>query len=324
VFVVAFFGGYLFTARGLLRAVNNFDLSPGSFISAALNLLFGVVLAVVIVVGGVSAGVGATGSQLVAAASLVAAFLIGFIPEFGLRILYRASKFWLFKREDSDLYRSFEATPVEVVDGIDTEIRSRLADFNILSVQNLATANPIMLFVETPFGIYQSIDWVAQAQLFAAVGPRPVLRLWALGIRTIFDLEKAVLVEGHTTSALRQAVARALLADTDEAMRKHIGPPEGPFDDAAVKALVENKVDDLHVHRLRQITMRIEARLGADSKRYRADPRPAAGAAPAGPRPGPVPDAANDESVAAGPASKANGSSRPAPDAGSAGTGTGT
>lgn len=325
VFVVAFFGGYLFTARGLLRAVNNFDLSPGSFISAALQLLFGVVLAVVIVVGGVSAGIGTTGSQIVAAASLVAAFLIGFIPEFGLRILYRASKFWLFKREDSDLYRSFEATPVEVIDGIDTEIRSRLAEFNIFSVQNLATANPIMLFVETPFGIYQSIDWVAQAQLFAAVGPRPVLRLWTLGIRTIFDLEKAVLVEGHTTPALRQAVARALLADTDEAMRKHIGPPEGPFDDATIKAFAENKVDDLHVRRLRQITMRIEARLGADSKRYRADLPAIPKAALPSPRPGPGPDdAANDGSAAAGPAPKANGSSRPGSNAGGAGAETGS
>lgn len=230
----------------------------------------------------------------------------------------------MFKREDSDLYKSFEATPVEVIDGIDTEIRSRLADFNIFSVQNLATANPIMLFVETPFGIYQSIDWVAQAQLFAAVGPRPVIRLWALGIRTIFDLEKAVLLEGHTTPALRQAVARALLADTDEAMRKHIGPPEGPFDDATVKALIENKADDPHVRRLRQITMRIEARLGADSKRYLADTPAAPRAALAGPCPAPVPDAANDGSVAAGPAPKANGSAKPGANAGDAGVGTGT
>ena len=295
VFVVAFFGGYLFTVRGLLRAVNNFDLSPGSFISAAVHLLFGVVLAVVIVVGGVGAGFGAAGSQILAAASLVAAFLIGFVPEFGLRILYRTSKFWLFKREDSDLYKSVRATPVEVVDGIDTEIRSRLADFNIFSVQNLATANPIMLFVETPFGIYQTMDWVAQAQLFAAVGPGSVFRLWKLGIRTIFDLEKAVLVDGYTTEPLRQAVARALLADTEEPTRRHIGPQDGPFDDATVEALVACKVDDLHVHRLRQIAMRIEARLGADAKRYRPDPPAAtaeAGAPPSGP------DPANDDAAA--------------------------
>jgi hypothetical protein len=269
VFTVAFLGDYLFVVRGLLRAVNNFDLSPGSFLFAALQLLLGVVTAVVIVVGGLGTAItGMPGAGLTVPLSIIAAFLIGFIPEFGLRTLYRASRLWLFKREDPELYRSFLATPVEVVDGIDTEIRSRLAEFNILSVQNLATANPIMLFVETPYGIYQSIDWVAQAQLFAAVGPKTVIRLWKLGIRTIFDLEKAVLVDGHTTEQLRQAVGTALLAGADDATRQRFGPEGGTLDDASIKALVENKMDDLHVHRLRQIANRIEAHLGQENKRY--------------------------------------------------------
>jgi hypothetical protein len=276
VFTVAFLGGYLFVVRGLLRAVNNFDLSPGSFLSAALQLLLGVTTAVVIVVGGLGTAItGVPGAGLALPLSIIAAFLIGFIPEFGLRTLYRASRLWLFKREDPELYRSFLATPVEVVDGIDTEIRSRLAEFNILSVQNLATANPIMLFVETPYGIYQSIDWVAQAQLFTAVGPKTVIRLWKLGIRTIFDLEKAVLVENHTTEGLRQAVGAALLANADEATRQRFGQEGGPLDDASIKALVENKMDDLHVHRLRQIANRIEAHLGHENRRY-----PSAGEVP--------------------------------------------
>jgi hypothetical protein len=275
VFVVAFLGGYLFAVRSLLRAVNNFDLSPGSFLSAALHLLVGVVTAVVIVAGGVKlAAVGEVGmaGQAAISASIAAAFLFGYVPDLGLRTLYRASRLRLFKSEDQDIYRIFQATPVEVVDGIDTEIRNRLAEFNILSVQNLATANPIMLFVETPFGIYQSIDWVGQAQLFAAVGPETVRRLWKLGIRTIFDLEKAALVQGYTTPQLRQAVGLALLAGADEATRRRLGPPDGPFDDASVRALVENKVDDLHVHRLRQIANRIEAHLGEENRRFGAGP----------------------------------------------------
>jgi hypothetical protein len=243
------------------------------------------VTAVVIVVGGVSTAITAMpGAGLAVPLSIVAAFLIGFIPEFGLRTLYRASRLWLFKREDPELYRSFLATPVEVVDGIDTEIRSRLAEFNIFSVQNLATANPIMLFVETPYGIYQSIDWVAQAQLFAAVGPKAVLRLWRLGIRTIFDLEKAALVGPQSTPEVRQAVGLALLACADDATRQRFGPKEGPLDDASIKALVQNKLDDLHVHRLRQIANRIEAHLGPENKRFPAGPNPTPGPSP-GPRP---------------------------------------
>ena len=286
VFVVAFLGGYLFAVRGLLRAVTNFDLSPGSFLSAALQLLFGVVTAVLIVVGGVEKAVtGTVGDAAAVSVSLFAAFVIGFVPELGIRTLYRAARLRHFKREDPELYESFQATPVEVVDGIDSEIRSRLADFNIFSVQNLATANPIMLFVETPYGIYQSIDWVAQAQLFAAVGPHAVLRLWKLGIRTIFDLEKAVLVPGYTTPQLVRAVGRALGADADEA---------SALDNASVEALVRNKVDGLHVHRLRQITRRIEQHLGAEKAMT-----PLASEAP--PPAAAAPDAANDASGAAAP-----------------------
>jgi hypothetical protein len=121
VFVVAFLGGYLFAVRGLLRAVNNFDLSPGSFLSAALQLLLGVVTAVLIVVAGVNKAAGAFGVEAAVSASVLAAFVIGFVPELGIRTLYRMARLRQFKREDPDVYRSFRATPVEVVDGIDTD-----------------------------------------------------------------------------------------------------------------------------------------------------------------------------------------------------------
>lgn len=283
VFIVAFLGGYLFAVRGLLRAVNNFDLTPGSFVAAALQMLLGVASAMVIMVGGLGSLIhGEALTSIAVPGAIVVAFIIGFIPEFGLRTLYRSSKLLLFKIEDDKLYQSFKATPVEVIDGVDTEIRSRLAELNIVSVQNLATANPIMLFVETPYGIYQSIDWVAQAQLCAAVGPHAVLRLWKLGIRTIFDLEKAVLVPGYTTPRLRQAVGRALLADADPATEAGLEADAGTtLDDDTILALVDNKLDDLHVHRLRQITNRIKQRLGAENNRFqfrRVEPavRPAA------------------------------------------------
>ncbi len=110
-----------------------------------------------------------------------------------------------------------------------------------------------MLFVETPFHIGQCIDWVAQAQLFAAVGPRVVLKLWEVDIRTIFDLEQAVLEPGYTTPRLKRAVAQALQAAPGKGEQKQPEPPGQALDDESVEALVRNMLDDLHVHRLRQI-----------------------------------------------------------------------
>lgn len=291
VVVVAFFAGYLFAVRGLLRAVHNFDLTPGSFISAALQILLGVVTAVVVLAGGLGAaitGAAPTGTAppaLAIAGLIVAAFLIGFIPDFGVRVMVRSSQLWLFKREDDGVFRNFKATPVEAIDGIDTTVRARLADFNIFAVQNLATANPIMLFVETPFGIYQSIDWVAQAQLCAAVGPRALRRLWVLGVRTIFDLERVVLCEASTTPELRQAVGRALLTEDEGGVFAALlarpgqavepGPAGGgALDEKSVVALVTSMVENLHVHRLRQIANRIEDKLGPDNKFYSRRPWP--------------------------------------------------
>ena len=87
------------------------------------------------------------------------------------------SKLAHFKRDNTEICRKITATPVDIIDGIDSDIRDRLADHHIRSTQNLATANPLMSFVETPYGVYQIMEWVAQAQLCCSVGPDKLIRL---------------------------------------------------------------------------------------------------------------------------------------------------
>jgi hypothetical protein len=260
---VAYIAGYLYIVRDLLRAVANFELSPMTLLMSAIHVLFGVVTTLIL--ASVASDVNLLGSAVTTSALLLAAFAVGFVPELGVRTLLRATKLRLFKSEDDSVYNTFSATPVEVIDGIDTEVRSRLSLHNIVSVQNLSTANPIMLFVETPYGVYQIIDWVAQAQLCSALGPKAVIEFWKLGIRTIFDLERA-LMGASSTRELRHEVGKIIVLARSPEQQERLGlaPASVPSDtaDKTVLALASILLDDLHIQRLRQIANRIAERLG--------------------------------------------------------------
>jgi hypothetical protein len=149
-----------------------------------------------------------------------------------------------------------------------------------------------MLHIESPYGIYQTIDWVAQAQLCTVVGPERFLMLKTLNIRTIFDLQRAVLGPASDPNGtgpaaintyvpdpeLLDAIGDLLLRGTgrDEKLRKTVGLPlpsalQNPVGTdtglsasarrAALIQLVHVMLDDLHVHRLRQLWRHIERML---------------------------------------------------------------
>jgi hypothetical protein len=270
--IVAYVGAYLFTVRDLLCSVENFDLGPARLLASALHVLFGVATAVLIAIVWTLMS-GKPDLQMANIPILITAFAVGYVPELGIRALLRSSRLWLFKREDSQIYRSFKSTPLEVIDGIDSEIRSRLREFNITTVQHLATANPIMLFVETPYGIYQIFDWVAQAQLCCVVGSQTFTALSKFGIRTIFDLERAVLDSRISTPDIRREIGRRILtsvqADGQPPADLQSASKDPTECDRNVIGMVEVLIDDLHVQRLRQIYNCVTDRLGRQNTRLK-------------------------------------------------------
>jgi hypothetical protein len=256
----AFLGAYLFAIRHLLKSVSNFDLSPLTFFRLGLHIVSACVAAVVLWRSGSQA------SELLPSVSTdnglgagwyAFAFLLGWIPDLGILYVARAVRIRFIKNVDSEALRETSIIPLELIDGIDQDVRFRLEEHNLYDVQNLATANPILLFVETPYGIYQSIDWVAQAQLATNVGVHRFIELRRSGFRTIFDLE--TILVGTAPEPLLKWIGGILDKRTD---RESPGHDPGLFHNPQiVRHMMAMMCDDLHVQRLRQVKQVIEARL---------------------------------------------------------------
>jgi hypothetical protein len=254
-----FLGAYLWTIFYLIKRVSNFDLSPLSFLRTSAQIIFAAF---------VSAAVWHTADAFIGPKDVLdshlpaagLAFLIGWFPDLGMTYLITKYPWMRLKRVKPETDELSEEIPLDCITGIDPFMKFRLAEFEIEDVQNLATINPIQLFVETPYGLYEVIDWVAQAQLILAVGTRKTLELRKINVRTIFDLEKAL-----DQPLLRKLMAQILLSEppSPSSEQSNGDAPSAANDGSSdlLAALIEIIHDDLHVQRLRQIWEVIALRL---------------------------------------------------------------
>lgn len=225
-----FVGAYIWSINYLILRIANFDLSPLSFLRTSVHIVMTVLVVWVLrqVVAATPAG-----ETLAVAVLLGIAFVSGLFPALGLRVLVDRLPRWLHLKRDvagaADISRHF---PLDLIDGIDFSVSFRLAQLEITDAQNLATTNPVMLYLETPYDFCQIIDWVAQAQLLCELGPERFLQARKEGIRDMI----AFLEAGRTLAG--RSTLRSLLGAGPEA------------DDAELEVRFRRRVVKPHVRQL--------------------------------------------------------------------------
>jgi hypothetical protein len=174
VLVVAFLGGFIWSAQAIIRRLITADLSPGTFYGAGVRMIFASLVALVL-------------SWLLRDTPgreqtlPVLAFLTGMLPEQALLYLQDRSKIF-----SNDAAARSRELPLTMIEGINTFHKVRLGEVAIDNSQNLAEANLIELLLRTPFPPNQVIDWIAQAKLHVFVKD-DIEKLRAIGIRNAFD-----------------------------------------------------------------------------------------------------------------------------------------
>jgi hypothetical protein len=296
---LAFLGGYIAAVREFLRRMSLFDLSSYTFLKQAVEI-FASALAVFFLYRAfpnpIEQAQAVNQSTWTVPGSvpfgwIAIAPLFGLFPESATRYLFLRSRtvFNWIKSEDNRFNAVTPTVPLDVIDGVDFWTRIRLEQCGINDVQNLATYNPIMLYIETPYGIYQVFDWTAQAQLCHIVGLEKFLLLREINVRTIFDLERgirskdspdqfdevfaAILLAPTATLRTMTQIANSKflineadgpkLVDCDAFLqwaRKKLGQEAGTT--KAIEHMANWIGDDLHVRRLRRLWIEISDSLG--------------------------------------------------------------
>ncbi|HUF56906.1 MAG TPA: hypothetical protein VMM55_10155 [Thermohalobaculum sp.] len=201
VVAAAFLGAYVWSVNYLVLRIANFDLSPLSFLRVSSHMLLTVFLA------GILRHVVASGVEALFTLGVVLgiAFLMGLFPTLGMNVLIDRLPARLgLKRPVAQSNEIAREYPLDLIEGIDAGIKFRLGSLEIVDAQNLASANPIKLYIESPYGLLRILDWIAQAQLLVSLGPEKYLKLRAIGVRDIHGF--LALGDTSTRKALKPIV----------------------------------------------------------------------------------------------------------------------
>jgi len=164
-----FFGGTLYALYSVVTRYRSQDIPP----PLILQLAYQIILASAI-------GYFAPRPWL--------AFAAGFVPYAELtNWLRHTAQAWLGTtagpgRGTADGGKTLWSQGLESLQGIAPPHRERLGEEGILTIENLALANPLSLYLVTSYSMSQIIDWIDQAYLRLYVSDEAAVRLAARGV----------------------------------------------------------------------------------------------------------------------------------------------
>ena len=195
VITMAFLGAYVWSIQTIFRRILTLDLSPGTFQAISVRIIVATMIAVVI-----RHTYTFTGGKLDYAVLVLLGFGCGVFPQMAIGYLReRVKTLWPGETQEA------EALPLSLIEGISLFDRVRLAELGIENAQNLALANPVEVFIRTPYRLELVMDWIAQAQalIFLTHVNYTKLRDTFL-IRTIFQLHDTLAEEDSLSEVVRE------------------------------------------------------------------------------------------------------------------------
>ncbi len=206
---MGYIGSYAFVVQSLVRRYFQQDLKSRAYVGFVARIIF--VSAVVVALHPVW-----TSLKSGASVEVSAAFVLGFYPELGLRLL-KQRVMSSFKRAAND---DEEQYPLRDLDGCNLWCQARLLEEGVEDMQNLVTANLVDLMVNTRMPVYRMLDWMDQAYLYLlletpkgtdSAGRRDRRVLRGYGVRTASQL--CELVEAGGPPKLVAGLSRLLNVD---------------------------------------------------------------------------------------------------------------
>jgi len=239
-----FLGAYAFILQSFVRRYFSSDLKTRAFVGALLRVVL--VAALVVVVHPIW-----TFNRWPPELEVAFAFLVGYFPDFALRLIKTRAL------GAADLLRNLpgvrslrksddeERFPLKELDGLNFWYEARLVEEGVENMQNLSTTSVVDLMVSTRTPVARLIDWIDQAYLYLRVTDlKDRNRLRRAGIRNATDLigvyerSKAVDDEFH------QRLLRLLNTENGK-------DDDGPSALQGIKLALEGEVNLIHVRHYR-------------------------------------------------------------------------